>query len=156
MTETTSQKKLRPTFWESVPLNKMTDDEWEALCDGCGRCCLNKLEDPDTGHVALTRIACRLLDNESCRCAQYDIRHQFVPECIRMTSETIAKHAYWLPNTCAYKLLHEGKKLPDWHPLLTGTQQSVHAAGISVQRWSIPEFECLKMSGKTILLKDKR
>ena len=104
MTETTSQKKLRPTFWESVHLNKMTDDEWEALCDGCGRCCLNKLEDPDTGHVALTRIACRLLDNESCRCAQYDIRHQFVPECIRMTSETIAKHAYWLPNTCAYKL----------------------------------------------------
>ena len=110
MTETTSQKKLRPTFWESVPLNKMTDDEWEALCDGCGRCCLNKLEDPDTGHVALTRIACRLLDNESCRCAQYDIRHQFVPECIRMTSETIAKHAYWLPNTCAYKLLHRGEK----------------------------------------------
>lgn len=141
MTETTSQKKLRPTFWESVPLNKMTDDEWEALCDGCGRCCLNKLEDPDTGHVALTRIACRLLDNESCRCAQYDIRHQFVPECIRMTSETIAKHAYWLPNTCAYKLLHEEKKLPDWHPLLTGTEQSVHAAGISVQGWSIPEFE---------------
>ncbi|MBL6845576.1 MAG: YcgN family cysteine cluster protein [Planktomarina sp.] len=141
MTETTSQKKLRPTFWESVPLNKMTDDEWEALCDGCGRCCLNKLEDPDTGHVALTRIACRLLDNESCRCAQYDIRHQFVPECIRMTSETIAKHAYWLPNTCAYKLLHEGEKLPDWHPLLTGTEQSVHAAGISVQGWSIPEFE---------------
>ena len=141
MTETTSQKKLRPTFWESVPLNKMTDDEWEALCDGCGRCCLNKLEDPDNGHVALTRIACRLLDNESCRCAQYDIRHQFVPECIRMTSETIAKHAYWLPNTCAYKLLHEGKKLPDWHPLLTGTEQSVHAAGISVQGWSIPEFE---------------
>ena len=141
MTETTSQKKLRPTFWESVPLNKMTDDEWEALCDGCGRCCLNKLEDPDTGHVALTRIACRLLDNESCRCAQYDIRHQFVPECIRMTAETIAKHAYWLPNTCAYKLLHEGKKLPEWHPLRTGTEQSVHAAGISVQGWSIPEFE---------------
>ena len=141
MTKTTSRAKLRPTFWESVPLNKMTDNEWEALCDGCGRCCLNKLEDPDTGNVALTRIACRLLDNESCRCAQYDIRHQFVPECIRMTSETIAKHAYWLPNTCAYKLLHEGKKLPDWHPLLTGTEQSVHAAGISVQGWSIPEFE---------------
>ena len=141
MTKTTSRAKLRPTFWESVPLNKMTDNEWEALCDGCGRCCLNKLEDPDTGNVALTRIACRLLDNESCRCAQYDIRHQFVPECIRMTSETIAKHAYWLPNTCAYKLLHEGKKLPEWHPLRTGTEQSVHAAGISVQGWSIPEFE---------------
>ena len=141
MTGATSQKKLRPNFWESVPLSKMTEDEWEALCDGCGRCCLNKLEDPDTGHVALTRIACRLLDNESCRCAQYDIRHHFVPECIRMTSETIAKHAYWLPNTCAYKLLHEGKKLPEWHPLRTGTEQSVHAAGISVQGWSIPEFK---------------
>lgn len=141
MKEAISRKGLRPTFWENVPLTKMTADEWEALCDGCGRCCLNKLEDPDTGHVALTRVSCRLLDNESCRCAQYEIRHQFVPECIRMTSKTISKHAYWLPNTCAYKLLYEGKKLPEWHPLRTGTEQTVHDAGISVQGWSIPEFE---------------
>jgi len=91
--------------------------------------------------VALTRVSCRLLDNESCRCAQYEIRHQFVPECIRMTSKTISKHAYWLPNTCAYKLLYEGKKLPEWHPLRTGTEQTVHDAGISVQGWTIPEFE---------------
>lgn len=128
-------------FWEKKRLDQMSDREWEALCDGCGRCCLNKLEDPDTGQVALTRVACRLLDDETCRCAQYDIRHQFVPECIRMTPATIPLHAYWLPSTCAYKRLHDGNPIPDWHPLITGTQQSVHDAGISVQGWTIPEFE---------------
>lgn len=132
---------LRDRFWERVPLRNMTPREWEALCDGCGRCCLNKLEDPDTGEVALTRVACRLLDNDSCRCAQYDIRHQFVPECIRMTPETIQEHAYWLPKTCAYRVLFYGGALQDWHPLISGTPQSVHDAGISVQGWTIPEFE---------------
>jgi uncharacterized cysteine cluster protein YcgN (CxxCxxCC family) len=141
MTTKISSKSLRPKFWEKIPMVKMTDTEWEALCDGCGRCCLNKLEDPDTGHVALTRIVCRLLDNETCQCSQYVIRQEFVPECIRMTADTIAQHAYWLPNTCAYKLLHEGGTIPKWHPLLTGTAQSVHDAGISVQGWTIPEFE---------------
>tara|TARA_B100000795_G_scaffold214150_1_gene167858 strand:+ start:147 stop:611 length:465 start_codon:yes stop_codon:yes gene_type:complete len=141
MTDQISRKGLRPKFWEKVALEKMTDTEWEALCDGCGRCCLNKLEDPDSGRVALTRVACRLLDNESCQCSQYVIRQEFVPECIRMTPNTIAQHAYWLPSTCAYKLLYEGKSIPDWHPLLTGTTQSVHDAGISVQGWTIPEFE---------------
>ena len=132
---------MRPKFWENISLTKMTTEEWEALCDGCGRCCLNKLEDPDTGQVLLTKVSCRLLDNETCRCTQYDIRHHFVPECIRMTAETIPIHAYWLPDTCAYKLLYQGKKLPDWHPLKTETKHSVHDAGISVQGWSIPEFE---------------
>ncbi|MGR3491867.1 MAG: YcgN family cysteine cluster protein [Shimia sp.] len=132
---------MRERFWETVPLTKMTDAEWEALCDGCGRCCLNKLEDEDTGEVALTRIACRLLDGESCRCAQYEIRHHFVPECIRMTPATIPVHAYWLPETCAYKRLHEGKPIPDWHPLRTGDPESVHRTGISVRGWTIPEFE---------------
>ncbi|MGR3466787.1 MAG: YcgN family cysteine cluster protein [Shimia sp.] len=132
---------MRDRYWETVPLDKMTDAEWEALCDGCGRCCLNKLEDEETGEVALTRIACRLLDGETCRCAQYDIRHHFVPECIRMTPATIPLHAYWLPTTCAYKRLHEGKGLPNWHPLLTGDPESVHDAGVSVQGWTIPEFE---------------
>ena len=141
MSDPASRKGLRSKFWENIPLEKMTNTEWEALCDGCGRCCLNKLEDPDTGQVALTRLACRLLDNESCRCSQYVIRHNFVPECIRMTPETIAQHAYWLPKTCAYKLLYEGGEIPEWHPLKTGTTQSVHDAGISVQGWTIPEFE---------------
>ncbi len=141
MNDVINRKGLRKRFWETVPMNKMSDKEWEALCDGCGRCCLNKLEDPDTGHVALTRVACRLLDDETCRCGQYDIRHQFVPECIKMTPATLPLHAYWLPKTCAYKRLHEGDTLPDWHPLLTGTPQTVHDAGISVQGWTIPEFE---------------
>ncbi|MEL6549413.1 MAG: YcgN family cysteine cluster protein [Pseudomonadota bacterium] len=132
---------MRERFWERVPLDKMTDAEWEALCDGCGKCCLNKLEDPDTGEVALTRVACRLLDGESCRCAQYPIRHHFVPECIRMTPATIAMHSYWLPTSCAYKRLHEGKRLPAWHPLLTGDPESVHEAGASVRGWTVPEFE---------------
>lgn len=132
---------LRDKYWESVPLSKMNEAEWEALCDGCGKCCLNKLEDPDTGQVALTRVACRLLDDTTCRCAQYDIRHQFVPECIRMTPLTIAQHAYWLPSSCAYKRLHEGKGLPNWHPLVSGDPNSVHEAGVSVKGQTLPEFE---------------
>ncbi len=132
--------RLRPRFWD-LPLTALTPPEWEALCDGCGKCCLNKLEDEDTGEVAFTRVACRLLDGESCRCAQYPIRKQFVPECVVLTPKTIAKVAYWLPSTCAYKLLHEGAQLPDWHPLLTGDPESVHAAGQSVRGWTVPEFE---------------
>ena len=132
---------LRARFWEHVPLKNMTEREWEALCDGCGRCCLNKLEDEDTGHVALTRVACRLLDNETCRCSQYDIRRQFVPECIQLTPTSIQEHMYWLPKTCAYRLLHEGLPLYDWHPLVSGKAQSVHDAGVSVQGWTVPEFE---------------
>ncbi|MEM6638002.1 MAG: YcgN family cysteine cluster protein [Pseudomonadota bacterium] len=132
---------LRDRFWETVPLSKMSTREWEALCDGCGRCCLNKLEDEDTGEVALTRVACRLLDGETCRCGQYDIRRQLVPECIALTPQTIEEHAYWLPRTCAYKLLWQGRPLYDWHPLISGTSATVHAAGISVQGWTVPEFE---------------
>ena len=141
MSDPIKRKGLRPRYWERVPLAKMTPKEWEALCDGCGRCCLNKLEDPDTGEVALTRVACRLLDGETCRCGHYDIRHHFVPDCIQLTPETIPDHAYWLPRTCAYKLLHDGAPLYDWPPLIPGTAQSVHDAGISVQGWTVPEFE---------------
>lgn len=132
---------LRPRFWEHVPLAKMTPAEWEALCDGCGKCCLNKLEDPDTGEVAFTRVACRLLDGESCRCSQYDIRRQFVPECVFLTPETLPETAYWMPSTCAYRLLHMGQPLPDWHPLVSGSPDSVHAAAESVRGWTVPEFE---------------
>jgi hypothetical protein len=132
---------LRPRFWETVPLKKMTRREWEALCDGCGKCCLNKLEDEDTGEVALTRVACRLLDGDTCRCAQYDIRHQFVPDCIVLRPSNLDSHAYWMPKTCAYRLLWQGKPLYDWHPLISGTAQSVHDAGVSVRGLSVPEFE---------------
>ena len=132
---------LTPRFWERKPLKSLNKAEWEALCDGCGRCCLNKLEDGETGQVVLTRVACRLLDDETCRCAQYDIRHQFVPECIVMSPATIEEHAYWMPRTCAYRLLWGGKPLYDWHPLISGTAQSVHDAGISVQGRTVSEFE---------------
>lgn len=141
MSDLIDRDGLRTKFWEKVPLSKLSTKEWEALCDGCGKCCLNKLEDPDTGEVAITRIACRLLDNESCHCAQYEIRRQFVPECIQMTPENITEHAYWLPESCAYKRLWNGQPIPEWHPLLTGDANSVHLAGASVQGWTIPEFE---------------
>ncbi|NVK46888.1 MAG: YcgN family cysteine cluster protein [Rhodobacteraceae bacterium] len=131
----------RERFWETVPLAKMSEGEWEALCDGCGKCCLNKIEDADTGEVYLTRVACRLLDDQSCQCGQYEIRKNLVPECIRLTPENIDSHAYWMPTTCAYRLLWKGRPLPDWHPLLTGDPESVHAAGVSVRGRTVPEFE---------------
>ena len=135
------RKGFAHRFWERKPLAKLTPCEWEALCDGCGKCCLNKLEDGDTGEVALTRVACRLLDDETCRCTQYDIRHQFVPECIVLKPSNIDDHAYWMPQTCAYRLLWEGKPLFDWHPLISGTPDSVHEAGVSVQHLTVSEFE---------------
>ena len=141
MAEAPARDRLRHRFWEKVPLQHMTPAEWEALCDGCGKCCLNKLEDPDTGEVALTRVACKLLDDETCRCTRYDIRHQIVPECITMTPASLREHAYWLPETCAYRLLAEGRPLPGWHPLVTGDPDSVHRAGVSVRRMTVPEFE---------------
>lgn len=132
---------LRPRFWEKKPLDKLTQQEWEALCDGCGKCCLNKLEDEDTGQVALTRVACRLLDDSTCRCSQYDIRHHFIPECIVLKPDNLDTHAYWMPQTCAYRLLWEGKPLFDWHPLISGTAESVHEAGVSVRDMTVSEFE---------------
>ncbi len=119
----------------------MTPDEWEALCDGCGKCCLQKLEFEDNGEVAFTRVACRLLDGMTCRCTRYADRHAHVPDCVTLTPEGLADVAYWLPRSCAYRLLHEGKTLPRWHPLRTGDPESVHRAGKSVQGWTIPETE---------------
>lgn len=133
--------RLRPRFWEKVRMTDMSRDEWEALCDGCGKCCLNKLEDEETGAVALTRVACRLLDDATCRCTQYEIRHQFVPECIVLKPGNIEQNLYWMPETCAYKLLWNGQPLFDWHPLISGNADSVHAAGVSVQGMTVPEFE---------------
>jgi uncharacterized protein len=139
--DTIPREGLRDRFWERVPLRNMNAREWEALCDGCGKCCLNKLEDPDTAEVAFTRVACRLLDGETCRCSHYAHRKTLVPECVVLTPGTLPQIAYWMPRTCAYRLLHEGKPLYDWHPLVSGNPSSVHEAGQSVQGWTIPEFE---------------
>ncbi|MFU8882156.1 MAG: YcgN family cysteine cluster protein [Rhodobacterales bacterium] len=141
MTGPARRDSLRPRFWEKYPMNRLSQAEWEALCDGCGKCCLNKLEDEETGEVALTRIACRLLDDSSCRCGQYETRHQLVPECIVLSPANMDKNTYWMPDTCAYKLLWQGKPLFDWHPLISGDPQSVHDAGVSVQGITIPEYD---------------
>lgn len=132
---------LRKRFWETVPIDRMTQKEWEALCDGCGKCCMNKLEDEDTAEVALTRVACRLFDDGTCRCTQYDIRHQFVPECVVLSPKNMDQNLYWIPESCAYKLLWTGRKLPDWHPLISGDPQTVHDAGVSMQHSTVSEFE---------------
>ena len=141
MSDPIPRKGLRPRYWETTPLNKMTAQEWEALCDGCGKCCLNKLEDEDSGEVALTSVACRLLDDATCRCAHYENRHKFVPDCIVLRPDNLDSHAYWMPRTCAYRLLWEGRPLYDWHPLISGRADSVHEAGISVQHSTVSEFD---------------
>lgn len=131
---------LQDRYWETKSLDKLSKREWEALCDGCGKCCLNKLEDED-GDVALTRIACRLLDDSSCLCTNYTMRHEFVPECIVLTPKTLKDHMYWLPQTCAYRLVYEGRPLFDWHPLVSGDPGSVHRAGVSVYNMTLSEAD---------------
>jgi len=129
--------KTKP-FWEVKPLTQMTASEWEALCDGCGKCCLHKLEDEDTGEVRYTAVACRLLDLKTIRCTNYENRKALVPDCLRLTADNI-KTYQWLPETCAYKLLALGQPLPNWHPLVSGTQESVIKAGVSVKGKIISE-----------------
>lgn len=141
MSDPIDRSGLSPRFWERKRLDQMSQAEWEALCDGCGKCCLNKLEDEDSGAVALTRVACRLLDDATCRCTHYDSRHQFVPDCIVLKPSNIDQHMYWLPQTCAYRLLHTGKNLHIWHPLISGTPDSVHAAGVSMRDRTVSEFD---------------
>ncbi len=132
---------LRPRFWERVALADMTLAEWEALCDGCGRCCLLKLEDADTAEVAFTHVGCRLLDSDTCRCGNYAIRKQLVPDCVVLTPQNIAEIAYWMPETCAYRILWQGEELPRWHPLVSGDPESVRRAGISMAGRVVPEWE---------------
>ncbi len=117
----------------------MDQRQWESLCDGCGRCCLNKLEDWDTGEIAWTNIACRLLDQDSCRCSNYDDRQSEVPDCISLTPQTV-RQLSWLPPTCGYRLVAEGRDLYWWHPLVSGDPDSVHAAGVSVRGRTVSEY----------------
>ena len=131
----------RPKFWEKYALEDMTKSEWEAVCDGCGKCCLIKLEDPDTAQVEYTNVACKLFDEASCQCSQYEIRKSIVPSCVFLAPETIEKASYWLPDSCGYKLLHQGYELPLWHPLLTGSREAMHEAGASMINRTIPEYE---------------
>ncbi|WP_416899527.1 MAG: YcgN family cysteine cluster protein [Minwuia sp.] len=134
-------RRLRESrFWETVGLADMTNEQWEALCDGCGKCCLYKLQDIDTDEIVFTNVACRLLDCHSCRCSDYPNRFEKVEDCISLGPENVGE-LQWLPSTCAYRLLDEGGELPEWHPLITGDANSVHRAGISVRGRVVTEDE---------------
>lgn len=127
-----------PPFWRRKRLADMTAEEWESLCDGCGKCCLIKLQDPDTDVVVYTDVACRLLDCDSCRCTDYPNRKTEVPDCV-VLSPKLVDELGWMPSTCAYRLLKEGKDLYWWHPLVSGDANTVHEAGISVRGRAIGE-----------------
>ncbi len=125
-------------FWETKTLEQMTAPEWESLCDGCGLCCLIRFEDEVTGEIIPTRVSCKLLDQRLCRCKDYDNRKAHVPDCIKLTPWNI-EALQWMPLSCAYRRLHEGRPLPRWHPLLTGDPESVHKAGVSIRGKTVSE-----------------
>jgi uncharacterized protein len=138
-------------FWEEKPLEKLSRPEWESLCDGCGKCCLHKLEDEDSGAIYPTNVACRLLDRRTGFCSNYRHRRAYVSECVRLTNGNVrgivrltpAKLATleWLPSTCAYRLVAEGQPLPEWHYLISGSRETVHEAGMSTRGWTVSEDE---------------
>jgi uncharacterized cysteine cluster protein YcgN (CxxCxxCC family) len=127
----TAKDEQAQPFWRTKTLDDMSVAEWESLCDGCGRCCLVKLEDEDTGEIHFTDIGCKLLDGKTCRCIDYPHRHRRVPDCVKLTADVV-RQLSWLPVTCAYRLVAKGEDLPDWHPLVSGTPDSVREAGVSV------------------------
>ena len=127
-------------FWEDMPLEKLDRAQWEALCDGCGKCCLHKLEDEETGELFATNVACKLLDRRTGFCSDYKHRHAYVAECVRLSMRNVDA-IEWLPSTCAYRLRLHGAPLPDWHYLVSGDREAVHAAGESVRGWTISEMD---------------
>jgi uncharacterized protein len=132
------------SFWKTKTLSELSNIEWESLCDGCAKCCLHKLEDEDTGDIYFTSIACRLLDLTNCRCTRYAERTELIPDCLDL--KKLATNQYhWLPATCAYRLRHQGKDLPDWHPLISNNTHTIKAAGISVDNYARTESSDLDL-----------
>ena len=126
-------------FWQTVKLADMAAAQWEDLCDGCAKCCLVKLQDEDSGEIVFTDIVCNLLDQQSCRCTHYEERTKLVPDCVKLSKDNLDKIDF-MPPSCAYRLLHEGKDLPQWHPLVSGRADSVVEAGMSVKGRVIAEM----------------
>lgn len=127
-------------FWQEKTLAEMTDQEWESLCDGCGRCCLHKLIDDDTEEIYFTNVACNQLNIKTCQCRHYSTRFEYEPDCIKLTRQNLGTFD-WLPPTCAYRLKAEGKPLPHWHPLLTGSKTAMHGERISVRHIAVRESD---------------
>ncbi|MCC6717460.1 MAG: YcgN family cysteine cluster protein [Acetobacteraceae bacterium] len=125
-------------FWQTKTLEEMSREEWESLCDGCGRCCLHKLRYDETDELGFTNVACRLLDHDTCRCTKYETRHRYVPDCVTLTPAEV-RTIDWLPPSCAYRLVARGKPLAWWHPLVSGSAETVHQAGISVRGRTVGE-----------------
>ena len=124
-------------FWQTKGLHEMSREEWESLCDGCAKCCLHKLQDEETGDVHYTKVVCRYMDKQ-CRCTEYQRRNELVPNCVWLRPEDV-EDFFWLPSTCAYRLVAENKPLEDWHPLVSGDPESVHDAGISIKGRALSE-----------------
>ncbi|MDR5617764.1 YcgN family cysteine cluster protein [Arsenophonus sp.] len=133
---------MSQSFWQRKTLEQMTDEEWESLCDGCGQCCMHKLLDADTDEIYFTNVACDQLDLKSCQCKNYAERFRYEPDCIKLTRDNLTTFR-WLPNTCAYRLIAEGKPLPAWHPLKTGSKLAMHQAKISVRHIAVREIEVM-------------
>lgn len=133
-----SEKQTSQPFWMLKTLDEMSSSEWESLCDGCARCCLYKLQDEDTGEIFFTRVVCKYLDLETCRCTDYEHRNEIMPTCIELNPR-LARELTWIPSTCAYARLARGEKLSWWHPLVSQNRSSVHIAGISVKDRCISE-----------------
>ncbi|WP_455843686.1 YcgN family cysteine cluster protein [Pantoea agglomerans] len=127
-------------FWQTKRLDQMNDAEWESLCDGCGQCCLNKLQDADTDEIYFTNVACNQLNIKTCQCHNYEHRFELEENCIKLTRENLTSFE-WLPRTCAYRVLGEGKTLPAWHPLIAGSKKAMHAQRISVRFIAVRESE---------------
>jgi uncharacterized protein len=137
MINTAEAEPAAAPFWKTKPLAEMTGAEWESLCDGCGKCCLEKLEDRRSGAISHTNVACRLLDVGTCRCSRYTARRRFVPNCERLDAENVRRFD-WLPSSCAYRLLAAGRDLPWWHHLVSGDPELVHRVGASVRGLAVP------------------
>jgi len=137
------------SFWKTKKLPEMTTEEWESLCDNCGKCCLHKLEDEDSGEIVFTSVACKLINLTTCRCTRYNERTQLVPECLNLKQNNFTQY-HWLPSTCAYRLLNEDKELPAWHPLVSGTTASVKKAGVSIRSYAIKESMAVNLEDHVI------
>ena len=147
-------EKIRKKFWKKFPLEELNQSEWEHLCDGCGKCCLIKLENEETTKVHYTQISCRLFNDKNCKCGNYKIRKNLVSTCLILTKDTIKDTYQWMPSTCAYRLLHEGKELKPWHHLISGRTETVHEVGISVKNSTVPEYEVPEEHWQDFIISD--